>query len=152
MADARAAGYSLREVAERFACSRSTVRDACKRYGVTNDAALSKVSAAHESARERNAARRENLQEESLRRAGEFLQQLGRPHLVFNIGGKDNTYTEHTLDRPPTGDIRNLVTSAATLVKTANDLARLEAERATSGEASALIQRLVAGLDDDGDE
>src|SRR5512146_2047859 len=41
-------------------------------------------------------------------------QQLSMRHLVFNFGGRDNTYEEHELSEPPTTakrDLMNCITS-----------------------------------------
>lgn len=108
---------------------------------------MARVQAAADSARQRNGAHREALQEDALARARALLGQIDRPHLVFNIGGKDNVYTEHLLDAPPTGDIKNLVTSARALVQTALDLARYDAESSGGEKSRALIEQLAHGLE-----
>lgn len=46
--------------------------------------------------------------------ANALLDEVHRPHIVFNIGGRDNVYTEHLMAEPPTADKRNLIVSAAT--------------------------------------
>lgn len=61
-----------------------------------------------------NKARRAEISRRFLDKAAELLDQMDQPHLVFNFGGKDNTYNERELDRPPTADLRNLIVSAAT--------------------------------------
>lgn len=58
-------------------------------------------------------ARRAEIGRKFLEKADRLLDQMEQPHIVFNIGGKDNVYTEHLMDAPPTADIRNLMTSAA---------------------------------------
>lgn len=58
-------------------------------------------------------ARRAEISRKFLEKADRLLDQMDEPHIVFNIGGKDNVYTEHLMDAPPTADIRNLMTSAA---------------------------------------
>jgi hypothetical protein len=60
-----------------------------------------------------NKARRADVSRKFLEKADKLLDQMEQPHIVFNIGGKDNVYTEHLMDAPPTADIRNLMTSAA---------------------------------------
>lgn len=146
MADAFLDGQSVRSIAKRNGCSPSTVSRIIKARGVSTDDAQARTRAATDVARERNAQNRESLQSQSLERAHELLAQMDQPHLVFNIGGKDNIYTEHLLNSPPTGDIKNLVTSARALVQTALDLARFEAESAGGDKSRALIERLADGL------
>lgn len=81
-----------------------------------------------------------------LRKCNELLDQMDRPHMVFNIGGRDNVYTEHLMDRPPTADLRNLMTSAAVAFDK-----HLAADKHDAGETGGLnsvdawLDSLVAG-------
>lgn len=44
--------------------------------------------------------------------ASDLLDQLDGPYLVWNFGGKDNTYEEHLLDSAPVDVVRSAVTTA----------------------------------------
>jgi transposase-like protein len=92
-----------------------------------------------------NRALRAELSRRLLVKAGEFLDQIDQPHIVFNFGGKDNTFEQRTLPKPPTGDIRNLVVSAATAIDK-----HIVIDRHDSGagvdEAVSLLDRIMGGL------
>ncbi len=60
------------------------------------------------------AARRAELASKLLGDAERIREGLWKPALVFNFGGKDNTYNDHTLDRPSFADQRNIILSANT--------------------------------------
>lgn len=42
-----------------------------------------------------------------------LIDRMHSPHLVYNFGGRDNDYNEHTLDEPPADVQRQYVTMAA---------------------------------------
>lgn len=44
--------------------------------------------------------------------ANDMLDRLDGPYVVYSFGGKDNTYTDHTLAEPPVEVVRNAVTTA----------------------------------------
>lgn len=44
--------------------------------------------------------------------ASDLLDTLDGPYLVYNFGGKDNTYQEHLLDSAPVDVVRSAVTTA----------------------------------------
>jgi hypothetical protein len=81
-----------------------------------------------------NAARRAAVSARFLDKANELLDQMEGPFLAFNFGGRDNTYNEHELERPPTGDLRNLMVAAATAFDK-----HLAAERHESGDPDVSV-------------
>lgn len=87
------------------------------------------------------AERRTELRDLYLIKAKQLLDQIDEPHLAFNIGGKDNTYTEHMLDKPTTGDIRNLMQSAS--IATTAEIRIGQAENDGDGAARSLILGLA---------
>lgn len=64
---------------------------------------------------------------------------------MFSFGGKDNVYRERILDRAPTGDLRNLMTSAAIAFDKHLLAERHDADTGAAGARSVLGQ-LAAGL------
>lgn len=60
-----------------------------------------------------NAARRAAIAKRLLDVAERAIDDMGAPAKIYNFGGKDNTYNEREVPRPPTGDQRNLATVAA---------------------------------------
>lgn len=95
-------------------------------------------------------ARRLELIEELMSKAADHLVAIDQPFLAFSFGGKDNTYEEHTLDRPPTGDLLNLHRATSIALKDARDLIRDDDDEGV-GEAESLLMNLVLelGLADD---
>lgn len=105
---------SMRLVATRHGVSDSTVRKVRDEAGLMSaEAARAKTQNAAEQTKASNAARRAEIARRLLAVAEQALDDMGRPAFVFNIGGKDNTYTQHTVDKPVFGDRRTLATIAA---------------------------------------
>lgn len=107
---------SRNEIARKHHVSAGSVTNIAKAAGHSDAFDRSRTKNATEAARDDNKARRTALSKRLLDRAQEALEQMDRPHLTFKIGGKDNIYTEHMLDNPPTGDMRNLMIIAATAI------------------------------------
>lgn len=79
-----------------------------------------------------------------LLKANDLLDQMDQPYTVFNIGGKDNTYAEHKMNRPPTADLRNLMVTAATALD--KHLALDRHDTSDPGEMASLLGTLLGGL------
>jgi hypothetical protein len=62
------------------------------------------------------AAMRAQLAADLLSDAARLREQVWQPALVYNFGGKDNTYEEHQLDEQPTDAKRTLIQAATTAV------------------------------------
>lgn len=90
-------------------------------------------------------ARRVALSKRLLDRAEEALDQMDQPHLVFKIGGKDNVYTEHELDLPPTGDMRNLMIIAATAIDKHIVLERYDSDDQNLSAFDAFLRTMMYG-------
>lgn len=144
LADIRA-GKPRNQIARDHKVSPSTVTGiANKGVGATAfDRSLTKN--ATEAAVADNRARRAETSRRFLDKANEFLDQMDQPYTVFAFGGKDNSYNEHTLDRPPIPELRNLMVASATAFDK-----HLLADRHDSGErvesAKSLIGAIAAGL------
>jgi transposase-like protein len=108
------AGKSRNETAREHEVSASTV----SRIAAANARSFdrSKTKNATEAARVDNAALRASTSRRFLEKANDLLDQMEQPHVAFNFGGKDNTYNEKQLDKPPVSDLRNLMTAAAVAV------------------------------------
>jgi hypothetical protein len=111
LADIEAEADSCRGIAAKHGVSRTTVSDLAKKNGFAFGRQQTKR--ATEAAVVDAKARRAEISRKFLEKADKLLDQMDRPHLVFNFGGKDNDYNERLLDAPPTADLRNLMTSAA---------------------------------------
>lgn len=133
------AGKPRNQIARDHNVSTGSVTNIAKANGLTFDRAATKD--ATQARKTDMAAERAIVSHLFLRRAREALEQMDQPHTVFNFGGKDNTYNEKHLDRPPTGDLRNLmVTAAMGLDK------HLVRERFDSGEDANQVGSLLGAL------
>ena len=109
------------------------------------------ASAAAVAAKQSDAkARRAEIQLTLVDKAEDFLHSLDSEFLVFNFGGKENTYEEHKLESPPTGDILNLMRSTSLALKEARDLRKDDDDEGV-GDAESLLMNLILelGLNDD---
>lgn len=91
------------------------------------------------------ASRRARLQVDALEAAERLLGQMFASAKVYNIGGKENTYTEHTMDEPPFRDKRDIAVSLQALTATAIRLAEFD-KGANVGAAKSMLGALAAGL------
>lgn len=133
---------SVRAIAEKLGVSRSTVSNWAKQEGLTFDRTQTAKANAAQSID--LAAARIRLAEKMAHRAEQLLDSLDGKYLVYNFGGKDNTYSEHTLDKPPVEVVRNTVTTAGIAF---DKLSRIvERDPDVSGAESA-VRALQAGLD-----
>jgi len=78
-------------------------------------------------------------------KAQDHLVAIDQPFLAFNIGGKDNTYTDHTLDRAPTGDLLNLHRATSLALKDARELIRDDDDEGVA-EAESMLMNLILEL------
>lgn len=71
--------------------------------------------------------------------------QVWEPSVVYNFGGKDNTYEEHLVDEPPAADKRALMAAATAA---AAQSVRLVPPAADAGaqEARSMVGKLFEGL------
>jgi len=89
--------------------------------------------------------RRIELIDELVSKAQDHLVAIDQPFLAFNIGGKDNTYTDHTLDRAPTGDLLNLHRATSLALKDARELIRDDDDEGVA-EAESMLMNLILEL------
>ncbi|WP_371053666.1 helix-turn-helix domain-containing protein [Rhodococcus gordoniae] len=131
-------GLSLRAIAEEMGRPQSTVSRWADRLKVSFD--RSKTAKATAAKVVDNKARRVALEERLLAEADKVLDQMWRPALVFSFGGKDNTYEEHTLDRPTFGDQKAIMQTASTALNAANKLHELNTGHDAEGVVSVLAE------------
>src|SRR5690606_24541788 len=90
------------------------------------------------------AAGRIRLAEKMLAASEGMLDTIDEPYLVYNFGGKDNDYNEHTLDTAPVEVRRNIITTAAI---TFDKLSRIvERDGTGTDEALGLLDTLATGF------
>lgn len=111
--DIRAGQLSCKAIARKYGRSASTVSGIAKDAGLVDAFGRSQTKEATRAREADSKARRAEIAARLLDEATGFLDMLHGPFRVFSFGGKENTYNEQLLPGPPTGDIRNLMTSAA---------------------------------------
>lgn len=126
VAELHAAGLSRNAIAAELGRPWSTVTKIARQLGLSFD--RSQTRAAVEARKVDLAAMRADLAHLALVKAKGFLDALDQPFLAFNFGGKDNTYEEHLLDRPPTGDIRNLMTAFGIATQRSLELTKFDVD------------------------
>jgi hypothetical protein len=104
---------SLRNVAERHGVGMTTVRKLRNELGLTEEDARARTKNATEARRADMAEQRARLTQRLLRVAERALDDMENEAIIYNFGGKENTYNQRKVDRPPTVDQRNLATIAA---------------------------------------
>lgn len=113
-AAAGAPDQSIRKIADRYSVSTRRVRTIANENGL-RDAWSSRAehtAAATQARMAELAMRRLEIADRFLEEAEEILDKLHQPHLAFSFGGKDNSYAEHKLPAPPSGDVRNYMQAA----------------------------------------
>lgn len=149
-------GMSRNEAARTFERSPSTISRIAKAEGLEFDRAQTK--AATKAKQIDNRARRAELAPVFLEKAEKALKEiddaLGRMHgetLVYNFGGRDNTYEEHVLDQPPDETLKAMAATVRDLMQTAKNAqsAVLDAERvdrpdASGGVLEGIVDHLAA--------
>lgn len=138
-------GLSRNAIMREVGRSAGLVTNVVKGAGLTFERAP-EVAVATEAKRIDNAARRAALEDRFLTEANNMLDQLHKPVVVYNFGGKDNTYAEHELDRPDIGGQHTLMRAAGTAVDKAVRLAQVDAATAGAQDGRDLVGRLFGAL------
>jgi hypothetical protein len=112
--DIRAGVKARNQIARDHGVSPSTVTKIAKDFAITDAFDRSNLKDALQAKAIDDKAYRRATSRRFLEKCNQMLDQMDQPHLVFAFGGRDNTYAEHVLDRAPTGDLRNLMVTAAT--------------------------------------
>lgn len=100
------------QIARKYDVSSSTVTLIARENGLTFDRSMTKR--ATEARITDAAALRAETSMRFLHKAGELISMMDGEYLAYSFGGRDNTYNEHRLDRPPDSALRNLMVTAAT--------------------------------------
>lgn len=120
-----AEGLSLTKIAEHLGYSRATISKFAKRLGL-EWASRSQTKAATQAKQADAAALRAQLKLKLLQDAEQLRGQLFTETVVYNFGGKDNIYREHTLPRPPADVQRNIMSAIGTAIAKSLDLEKID--------------------------
>jgi hypothetical protein len=138
-----AAGRGRNEIALELDRSAGIVSKIAKQLGLSFDRAVTRAATAAKVADAK--AKRARLMHDLLADAEQLRRQLFAPCKVHAFGGKDNTYNEAALERPPFRDQRDIVQAVSVAV---NASLRLDLHDGDAGadEARSMIGALAAGL------
>ncbi|WP_309029116.1 helix-turn-helix domain-containing protein [Streptomyces alfalfae] len=134
-------GKGRNEIARLTRRSQRTVSLICQEEGLVFDVTMTEDATRHRVAQlaDRRAMLAEALQDDAER----LTEQLWRPAKVFNIGGKDNTYTEREVDEPPADAKKNLMASAGIAIEKSLKLVPPERE---DTEGLAAVDQWLRGM------
>lgn len=144
LADIKAGSLGNRRIADKHEVAPSTVSRLAAEAGIVGAFERSQTKNATEAVIADSRALRAATARRLIVKANDLLDQMDQPHIVFNIGGKDNIYTEQLMQRPPTGDLRNLMVTAATAIDKHIVLERHDAT--DPGVMGSLLGTLLEGL------
>ena len=134
-----AKGLGRNEIAKLVPISSTAVTKIIHQAGESFD--TSKTEALVQKRSTELAALRAELAYRMAAKANELISDLDKPFTAFNFGGRDNTYEEHVLDRPPDGAVRNLMQAASLAAQRSMELTRYDNDPNSGG--SALDQWLA---------
>lgn len=141
---AHAAGKSLHSIAREMGRGKATVSVKAAALGLTWDRA--QVGEAVHAKVVDAKARRAILKDHLLDDAARLRTQLWTPAVVFNFGGKDNTYEQRTLDKPPFADQLKIMQATSSAIATYERLERLD-DDAGASDGRSMLERLAKRLD-----
>lgn len=147
LAQLHAEGKSLHAVAREMGRSKGTISKYADKAGLAWDRTATKTATEARVADARE--RRARLQVGLLEDAERLRAQLFAECKVFNFGGKDNTYEERTLEKPPFADQLKIVQATGNAIDRALKL-DLHDSAAGAAQVTGLLQATARalGLDD----
>jgi hypothetical protein len=90
------------------------------------------------------AARRAEIESMLLERAREALEDMDREALVYNFGGKDNTYNERHLSRPDFRARLDLMRTAESAMREARAIAKHDSDVAGVAAVDAWLKAMLS--------
>lgn len=126
-------GKPCRDIAKQVGRSADTISRIARSIGWTFG--RPNLARAREAQSAYSAERRAELAAKATERAQEMLAKMDGRYLVFNFGGKDNTYEEHELEEPPVDALRAMAQTFRDLMRTVLDIDRHD-NRADEGMAA----------------
>lgn len=133
-------GNSRNDTARHFKRSPSTISRIAHAAGLNFD--RSKTKAATEAKQADNRERRAKITETMLDQIEQLQEQMFAPTLTFKIGGRDNVYTEHTLEQPTFADKRDLSYSIKNFMGVVLDTERIDQPSAGHGALEELVSAI----------
>lgn len=132
-------GKTRNEIRDLSGRSGSTISGIAKAEGL-EFAERSRVDAATRARAVDMRGRRAEVKAALLEDAMRLRGQLWQPCVVFNIGGKENVYTEHAVPEPPAADKLKLMQAAAAALGRHMDLDQHDADEKAANARSMLTE------------
>ncbi|MFF8656814.1 helix-turn-helix domain-containing protein [Streptomyces huasconensis] len=136
-------GRGRNEIARLTRRSQRTVSIICAEEGLTFDVTMTEEATRHRVAQlaDRRAMLAEALQDDAER----LTEQMWQPAVVFNFGGKDNTYEKREVEEPPADAKKNLMASAGIAIEKSLKLVPPVAETGED-DARSMLGKMMSGL------
>lgn len=148
VAELHADGLGRNDIARRLERSGRTISVIALELGLSFD--RSAIIAATEARMADLADKRSILAEALTDDALRLTQQMWEPSKVFNIGGKDNTYTDHPVDEPPADAKRALMGAAGMAIDRSLKLVPVETDQQGLAAVDAWLKGMIGSGDDGG--
>lgn len=136
------AGWTCNAIAAEVGRSSNTISRVAREHGHRFGSV--QAERAREARSDYGAGRRAEWASKAMGEALDLLEQLHRPHLAFNFGGRDNTYEEHELEEPPVREKRDLVLAAQALMR---EIREIDKHDNRADDVSAVDEWLAAMTD-----
>src|SRR5690242_16775774 len=94
-------GHGRNEISRRTGIHNRRVSAIAAELGLSFERGGARTAAATAAKKADAATRRARIEEAALASAEKLLEQMWKPALVFNFGGKENDYNSTTLEEPP---------------------------------------------------
>lgn len=143
VAELHAQGLSRNAIATELGRSGRTISKIADQLGL--DFERSRTKAATEAKKIDARARRAALSLALLEDADRLRQQLWKPSLIFNFGGKENDYNSRTIDEPTFSDKAKIMQSVGIAVDRSIRLDEYDADPGIDA-AKSMLGALAAGL------
>jgi hypothetical protein len=138
-----AQGLGRNEIARRIGRAQRTVSVIAARLGLEFDTTMTEEATRHRIAQlaEKRAILADALTDDALR----LSAQLWEPAVVYNIGGKDNEYTEQAVPEPPAADKRALMAAATSAAAQSLRLVPPESDAEGLAAVDAWLKGMMGG-------
>lgn len=138
-----AQGKGRNEIARLVDRAQRTVSVICAEEGLVFDVSMTEDATRHRVAQ--LAALRADTAVDLHLDALKLTQQMWEPAVVFNFGGKENSYNERLVEEPPTGDKKNLMVAAGVALEKSLKLVP-PADGSGTEDARSMVGQLITGL------
>jgi hypothetical protein len=138
-----AEGKGRNEIGRLVGRAQRTVSVICAEEGLVFDVSMTEDATRHRVAQ--LAALRADTAVDLHLDALRLTQQMWEPSIIYNFGGKENSYNWKEVAEPPTGDKKNLMAAAGIALEKSLKLVP-PADDAGAGDARSMLGQLMVGL------